>query len=365
MGVLQTIRDALALPAEAARSTSRAGVDYESAWASPNHLLPVIGPEIPDRISRAGAMRVPAVARARRLIVGAIARCALEARVNGERASEQPRWMIRSDAIQSPWYRMTWTADDLMFYGWSLWGTERDYDGRVIRADRIDPALWDMDAQGVYVDGKMLDPAEYILIPGPDEGLLSTGADAIRHAKALNRLSQRAAETPSAQIELHQTGGAPLSSEQIKELLSSWASARRGNNGGVAFTNQTIETKEHGKADGQFLIEGRNAAALDIARATGIPAVMIDAAPAGATGTLTYSNAEGRNQELVDYALAPFMAAIAARLSQDDVVPRGWTVAFDLTDLTSLAVSDVEVPDDMLAANGITDDTETSSEELG
>jgi hypothetical protein len=347
MGILKTIRDALALPALAANGMNGWDhVPYESLWASPNHLVHVTPPDTPARMSRALAMSVPAVARARRLIVGSTSRCPLEARTGGTRADVQPIWMTRTDGIQSPTFRMTWTIDDLMFYGWSLWGLERDTDGKVIRADRIPAHLWDTDADGnVLVDGTVVDPTEVCLIPGPDEGLLTTAAAAIRHAVELQRLAQRAADTPAAQIDLHQTEGAPLNPDQIETLVGSWAKARRGQNGGIAYSSPTVDVRELGKADPGLLVEGRNAAALDIARACGVPAVMIDAAPAG-VGNVTYRNQDARNTELVDYCLAPYMAAVAARLGQDDMVPRGWAVAFDLTDLTSLTVGDLEVPDD-------------------
>ena len=349
MGILSTLRDALALPAYAARAES-GGWDYapwESPWASPNHLLPVTPPVDRElRVTRRTAMSVPAVARARRLIVGSISRCPLEARRDGERAEDQPIWLTRTDGEQSPTFRMTWTVDDLLFYGWSLWGLERDFDGHVIRADRVPYEMWDVDAEGtITVDTVPVDPADVALIPGPDEGLLTSSAASIRHAVRLQQLAERSADTPAAQIMLRQTQGQPLNPEQIKALVQGWIDARRGENGGVAFTNQSVEAVEMGKTDPQLLIEGRNASALDIARAVGVPASMIDAAPAG-TGTVTYRNQDARNTELVDYCLAPFMAAIAARLGMDDMVPRGHAVSFDLRDLTALTVGDLSVQDD-------------------
>lgn len=358
MGIISSIRDALALPALAARGANGYdAVPFESPWASPNHLVTITPPDRPLQVSRKIAMSVPAVARARRLIVGSTSRCPLEARTQGARAEVQPRWMTRTDGVQSPTFRMTWTVDDLMFHGWSLWGLERDFDGAVIRADRVPFDLWDVDQDGtVLVDQTPTDPTEVCLIPGPDEGLLSTSAAAIRHAVKLQRLAERSADTPAAQIMLRQTEGQPLNNDQIRSLVQNWIDARRGENGGVAFTNQSIEAIEMGKTDPQLLIEGRNAAALDIARAVGVPASMLDAAPAG-TGNVTYRNAEARNAELVDYCLSPYMASIAARLGQDDMVPRGWAVAFDLSDLTSLKIGDLDVPDD--DRDQITDDTET------
>ena len=253
--------------------------------------------------------------------------------------------MTRTDGQQSPAWRMTWTIDDLLFHGFSLWGLERDVDHRVIRASRVPFHLWDIDPDGhVIVNGSVVAPEEVCLIPGPDEGLLSTSSTAIRHALQLQDLAVRYASTPSAQILLKQTDGQPMSKEARDQLIQSWAEARRGNHGGVAFANQSIDVQELGQANTDLLVEGRNAAAVDIARATGIPAMMIDAGAAGST--ITYRSQVSRNLELIDYALAPYMAAVAARLGLDDMVPRGVAVAFDLTDLTSPTVGDLDVPDD-------------------
>ena len=344
MGLRDRLRDVLALPYLAERGMD--AVALESPWASPNHLVTVTPPDAPMQVTRALAMSVPAVARARRIIVGSIARCPLEARVQGERAEKQPVWLTRTDGVQSPFFRMAWTVDDLLFHGFSLWALDRDYDGAVIRADRVPFHLWDVDQDGnVIVNGKRATDESVCLIPASDEGLLRSASAAIRHAVELNRLAARAADTPAAQVVLKQTGGQPLTGPQISELVNSFAAARRGKNGGIAYASQTIDVVELGKTDAQLLVEGRNAAAVDIARAVGVPAAMIDAASTG-SGNITYQNVAARNRELIDYALAPFMAAIAARLGLDDMVPRGWAVAFDLSDLTAEMVGDVDVPDD-------------------
>lgn len=177
-------------------------------------------------------MSVPAIARARRLIVGSIARCPLEARTEGTRAEAQPIWMVRTDSDQSPTFRMSWTIDDLLFHGWSLWGLERDRDNRVIRADRVPYSMWSTDSEDrITINDKPVDPSEVCLIPGPDEGLLATAGSTIRHAVELQRLAQRSIDTPAAQVDLHQTSGSPLTKEQIETLIESWVTARRGKNG--------------------------------------------------------------------------------------------------------------------------------------
>ena len=163
----------------------------------------------------------------------------------------------------------------------------------------------------------------------------------------LNAAAARAAKTPIAHTELHQTGGEPLTKEQAQALVEGWISARRSPDGAVSFTNPSIEVKTHGSYDAALLVEGRQAAAVDIARLTGIPAVLLDASTSD--GTLRYSNVDARNAEFIDFCLAPIMGAIAARLGMDDVVPRGVAIEFDTTNLTgtdAAELGDVEVPDD-------------------
>lgn len=339
------LRDALAMP-----YLAHHGADYaplESPWASPNHLVTVTPPAGTGHVSRRVAMSVPAIRRARNILVGSIARCPLEARQGGTRMDNQPVWLTRTDGVQSPHFRMTWTIDDLLFYGWSLWALKRDFDGHVIRADRVPFAQWEVDAAhgGITVGGKRVNDDEVCLIPGIDEGLLEASGDAVAHAVEVNRAAARAARNPSAQVDLHQTSGQPLTREQARDLVDAWSTARRGDNGGVAFTSQNIEARELGKSEPQLLVEGRTMAAVDCARAVGVPASLIDAHQSGA-GNLTYHNQDARNVELIDYGLAPYMAAVAARLGLDDMVPRGTAVAFDLTDLTSSSVGDLDVPDD-------------------
>ena len=80
----------------------------------------------------------------------------------------------------------------------------------------------------------------------------------------------------------------------------------------------------------QLLVEARNAASLDLARIIGISAGMLDATAPKAS--LNYETTTGRNQEFVDFDLALYLTPIVSRLSQDDIVPAGTRVAFDLAD---------------------------------
>ena len=307
-----------------------------SPWSSehPHHLAPVIHSEIlgvaSTRITRDQAVQIPSLSRARQLIVSTIPRLPLVATTADGEPAEVPAWLAASTGTISPFHRMLWTIDDLFFFGWSLWGVARDRNDAITDAARVPFDRWRFDDDGgVLVDDQPIDASEVILIPGVGEGILVYGAATLAEATHISRAIQKAAETPSAQIELHQTNEAQITPEQVRELVANWAKARRGENGGVAFTSSGIEVREHGAAKEHLLIEGRNAVAVDVARHAGIPATMIDATLSGSS--VSYQNTSARMSELVTFGLAPLMSAVAARLSQDDVTPPGVAVDFDST----------------------------------
>lgn len=293
-------------------------------------------------LTRAGAMGLPAVARQRHLLCGTLARCPLVVMATDTPAPAQPRWTTRTDRPVSPYHRNLWTADDLLFHGWSLWSAERNGD-QLEAADRIPFHLWDYDVDGTLtVNDRPVAASSVILIPGPHEGILNFGAKAIRQAIDNADAAATAARNPSAYLELHYTGDAELTDEQIDAHIQRWADARKGMNGGVSWTSKHLEVREHGTHESHLLIEGRNADAVDMSRLVSSPAAMADATNAGAS--LTYETTEGRNGEFIDYGVGLYMDAIAARLSMDDVVATGLRTAFDTSTIRNLTPAPTGAP---------------------
>lgn len=342
MGLLSRIRDALDLPGHLA-TLGAGSAPMASPWRESSHLHPIVAPDVlgataaAATVSRADAIRIPAVARARGLIVSTIARVPLAATDADGHPATAPDWLTAAAGHTTPFHRMLWTADDIFFHGWSLWAVDRDAEGAITAAERVPHERWTLTAEGVVmVDDYPAAAGDVILFPGVTEGLLTHGADTLHEAHRLARSAARAADNPAAQVELHQTTDAPMSKPEINELIQGWAKARRGENGGVAYTSSAIEVKEHGASSEHLLIEGRNQAAVDVARHAGIPATMIDATLSGSS--LSYQNTAARLSELITFGVAPLMSAIAARLSLDDVTPPGITVEFDTaTTLQNLA----------------------------
>jgi hypothetical protein len=286
-----------------------------------------------DIVDRTAAMQIPAIARARSILVGVMAGLPLRAYDENGQVADQPEWLYRTDGPVSPWHRMAWTIDDLMFHGWSLWAVQRDGD-TVTDAARVPFEMWDVDPQTgeIRVDGKAPQASEVILIPGPFEGLIASGAVTIRGAAAIERAWVGRAQNPIPLIELHQLTDDELDDDEIDDMMASWSEARTSPTGSVGFTDNRVEVRIHGTVQTDLFETARNANVLDIARLTGIPAALLDGSMS--TASLTYSTQQGKRSEFLDFSLGYWTAPIEARLSLDDVVPRGQRVRFDRTELT-------------------------------
>jgi HK97 family phage portal protein len=123
------------------------------------------------------------------------------------------------------------------------------------------------------------------------------------------------------------SNGTNLTPERISKLLESWKVAR--NTRATAFLNADVELTALGFDPAKLqLNEARQYVALEIARATGIPAYFISAE----TTSMTYSNAIGERKALIDFSLRPIMTVIEQRLSMPDFTPYGTEIRYSVDD---------------------------------
>lgn len=284
-------------------------------------------------VTREQCMAIPAVARARHLIAGTISQLPLGL-WRGETQLDAAPWMYRTNGAVPPQLRMLWTMDDLIFGGLSLWAVERGTEKQILDAWRVPPEWWEITQEGqILYNGDSVTQESVVLIHGPFEGLLEAGAHTVRAFHNLERAWAKRVRQPIPAVELHETEADQLEDEEVNDLLEQWGKMLESG-GGAAFTPYDIDLRTHGEAKTDLFIEGRNAATLDIARLLNVPATMLDASLA--TSSLQYNTKADDRNAYIDQTIRFWAMAIEARLSMDDVVPRGQRVAFDLTSLVSV-----------------------------
>jgi hypothetical protein len=224
-------------------------------------------------------------------------------------------------------------VDQLIFYPCTWWHVVgRDFYGWPSAVELVMRSDAELNARGelMKINGQpgvpgRRDPVRRTQLAG----LLTDGEKTLRRAMVIEAAAARAEDNPVPSFELHNVGEA-LTGEEIDRLLSRWVEARHKY--GVAYTSKGLETKAHGAAPEQLLIDGRRRIDLELVRHMNAQPWMAGVATEGSS--LTYANVQDQWRDAINITFAPYMAAVADRLSMPDVTPRGWEVRFDADSLT-------------------------------
>lgn len=282
-----------------------------------------------DRVTRAQAMSIPAVRRGRQVIAGTLGAAPLRCtRVRNDVTERLDRQLLKQpDPNLTLAQTLTWTIDDLMFSGVSWWRVLERLEKFPYRAERLSLERVNVDPSSgvVRVDGTEADPANLIRFDGPDEGILTHGARALKTALLLEEAVRKFARL-DIPLGLIQDEVGQMLEDEVLTFLDSWEKARASRTTGylphgLKYLNPTFNAEQLELGD------ARGFQAQEIARLMNLPANIINAPT---NDSLTYSTTESNRRELVDLTFAPFIAAIEQRLSMPDVTPNGTTVYFDL-----------------------------------
>jgi hypothetical protein len=290
------------------------------------------------------AMNVPAISRARDLHANVISAMPLimyrERWNNDTREMEDeylaPRsWLRRPDPSISYETLMSWTFDDLFFYGRAFWYiTSRTQDGypasftrlptgSITTPDQVGP-VWYAPSNELYFNGEMLDPTNVVQFIGSTQGLIYSSEQAIVTALRIEdaRLRNAASSIPSGI--LRQVGGEPLSAQELADLSAAFNAARTSNQ--TAALNEFL-TYEPTTAtpDKMLLIESAQFSALQMAQICNIPPYLLGVP----TGSYAYTNSKESRWDLWLYGTKAYAEVIAATLSANNILPNGTFVEFD------------------------------------
>lgn len=285
--------------------------------------------------TRAEAMSVPTINRACSIIqtIGSLP-MHVRNEGTGERVTPQPRVINQPDPRIAGSVFWSWIVSDLFFHPTAYaYATERYSDtGRIRAMERIAPerVTIQTNAQSTeitnyMIDGKYIDANNLVVFAGCAEGLLSRAGRTIKAAAALESAALDFALNPVPQM-LLTSNGTSLPADRVAKLKQALLNRVKKS---ALFLNADLKLETLGYDPKSLQMnEARNYVALELARATGIPAYFVDAQQS----TFTYSNALDKRRDLIDFAFRNYLSVIEQRMSFADFVPAGQTVRFDLDD---------------------------------
>jgi phage portal protein BeeE len=308
--------------------------------------------------ARNAAMSVPTLARGRDLmasVIGATKLCMYR-----EMWDEQEREMTEEELAPRAWLRqpdpalpystfMSWLLDDLFFYGRAfLFVSSRTQDGFPASFTRLPASMvqtmdqagpvWFAPSNEVYFQGGMIDPKDLIQFISPIQGIVYQSTNAVKTALKLEASRYRNAESSLPSGVLRQTGGEPLSAQELADLAQAFNAARRENQ--TAALNEFIEYMEtKALPDNMLMIESANYQALEMCRLGNIPPYL-----AGVNiGSYSYQNARSAREDLYIFGARLYMDCVAQTLSMNNVLPRGTYVKFDIDEYLAGMIDEEEI----------------------
>jgi HK97 family phage portal protein len=327
----------------------------------------------PILVTRQQALQVPSIKRCRDLICGTIASIPLEyyKKSTGEKIAA-PRWVEQPSKAQPRFETMYFTLDSLLMYGVAYWVITETYleDGRMANAEWVanSRVTFVTDSTNSYVteyylDGKPLPMAGLgsLITFQKDEGILAVGGSTIKAALDVQKAAAIAAATPMASGILKNTG-ADLPPAEVSGLLAAWKRSRQNNS--TAYLTSTLEFQGTQFSPKDMLYnEAIQNLATECARLCSVDPYYVSASQ---NTTMTYANVQDERKQMVAFTLQPYVSAVEARLSMDDISTTGHYVKFALDDsfLRTEPMERLLVLEKMLALGLITTEQAMEMEDL-
>lgn len=295
--------------------------------------------------ARNRANSIPTLSRARDLLASVISSTELEmynevwndVDKEMECVTIAPRSWLRQPDPTIPYSTlMAWTLDDLFYYGRAFWYiTTRTADGfpasftrlpagSVNTQDQAGP-VWFAPSKEVYFQGGMIDPNDLVQFISPVQGIIYQSQTAIETALRVEASRYRNAESLLPSGVLMQTGGEPLSAQELADLATSFNSARVNNQ--TAALNEFLKYEEtKALPDNMLMIESADFSGKEMCRLGNIPFYL-----AGFDiGSYQYTTSAGAREDLYLFGARQFLDCVSQTLSGNNVLPRGTFVRFDI-----------------------------------
>ena len=335
------------------RSVNKAAISpsVDKAAAAGNNYngnnagLPMIGAYFSyiEGDARNRAISVPTISRARDLMASVLGCMNLRMYTeiwNGnemEKVPAAPRtWLRRIDPSVPNNFIMSFTFDDLFFYGRAFWYiTSRTADGYPASYTRLPAAMvqtldqagpvWFAPSKQIVFQGGELDPANVVQFLSPIQGIIYMSTQAVSTALKLEAARFRNASSAIPAGILRQTGGEPLGAQELADLAASFDAARMTNQ--TAALNEFVSYSETlTSPDKMLLIDAAEFQAMEMARLCNIPPYLAGIS----VGSYSYQSSAESRMDLWTFGVRAYADCIAGTLSQNSILPNGTYVEFDV-----------------------------------
>jgi hypothetical protein len=293
--------------------------------------------------ARNRAMSVPTISRARDLmasVIGCMNLKMLTELWNGSEMEKIPlaprTWLRRIDPSVPNNFIMSWTFDDLFFFGRAFWYiTSRTADGYPASYTRLPAAMvqtldqagpvWFAPSKDIVFNGGGLDPNDVVQFLSPIQGIIYMSETAVATALKLEAARYRNSSSAIPAGILRQTGGEPLSAQELADLAAAFNAARETNQ--TAALNEFVTyTETLTSPDKMLLIDSAEFQAMEMARLCNIPPYLAGIS----VGSYSYQSSAESRMDLWTFGVRAYADCIAGTLSQNNILPNGTFVEFDV-----------------------------------
>ena len=293
--------------------------------------------------ARNRAMSVPTISRARDLMASVIGCMNLKMYNeiwNGNEMEKLPiaprTWLRKIDPAVPNSFTLAWLFDDLFHFGRSfLYVTSRTADGFPASFTRLPAAMvqtldqsgpvWFAPSKQIIFQGGNLDPNDVVQFLSPIQGIIYMSEQSVATALKLEAARYRNASSAIPAGILRQTGGEPLSAQELADLASAFNSARETNQ--TAALNEFVTYTETATSpDKMLLIDSAEFQAMEMARLCNIPPYLAGVS----VGSYSYQSSAEARMDLWTFGVRAYADCIAGTLSQNNVLPNGTYVEFDV-----------------------------------
>ena len=295
-----------------------------------------------EGVQRSRFMQVPTISRSRDLmasLIGCLPIVMYKTMWNGdemEKVPEAPRsWLRRIDKGVTNNFILSWTFDDLFFYGRAFWYiTSRTADGFPASYSRLPASMvqtldqagpvWFAPSKQIIFSGGELNPDDVVQFLSPIQGITSMSQQSVATALKLEAARFRNASSAIPAGILKQTGGEPLNAQELADLASAFNAARMTNQ--TAALNEYLSyTETSTSPDKMLLIDSAEFQGKEMARICNVPLYLVGFDQ----GSYAYTSNEGARADLWTFGARSYADCITSTLSQNNVLPNGTMVEFD------------------------------------